>query len=260
MMPRFCFGPRALDKWRDNPIMPADTQNAARVCDRIAVAVLGVVTLVALATFRDYGLSWDDYAHSEYGDLLLAFYRSGFKDQRALSFVNLYRYGGGFDLLAALIAKVLPLSVFETRRLLGAAIGVLGLFVTWRTGRRVGGPLAGLVALALLAACPLYYGHMFMNPKDSPFAVAMAILLLGLVRMFEQYPRPTMAARMLVGGRLRPVDWLARPWRIRGDQCAGGARADICDRDPPRWCPSDRRAAWVDLPCRCCPPQCSPMP
>ena len=199
MMPRFCFGPRALDKSRDNPIMPADTQNAARVCDRIAVAVLGVVTLVALATFRDYGLSWDDYAHSEYGDLLLAFYKSGFKDQRALSFVNLYRYGGGFDLLAALIAKVLPLSVFETRRLLGAAIGVLGLFVTWRTGRRVGGPLAGLVALALLAACPLYYGHMFMNPKDSPFAVAMAILLLGLVRMFEQYPRPTMAARMLAG-------------------------------------------------------------
>ena len=170
--------------------MTADTQNAARTCDRIAVAVLGVVALVALATFRDYGLSWDDYTHSEYGELLLAFYRSGFKDQRALSFVNLYRYGGGFDLLAALTAKVLPFSLFETRRLLGAAIGILGLFVTWRTGRRVGGPLAGLVALVLLAACPLYYGHMFMNPKDAPFAVAMAILLLGLVRTFEQYPRP----------------------------------------------------------------------
>ena len=80
----------------------------ARVFDRLAVAVLGIVAVVALATFRDYGLSWDDYAHAEYGDLLVAFYASGFADQRALSWVNLYNYGGGFDLLAALAAKVLP--------------------------------------------------------------------------------------------------------------------------------------------------------
>src|SRR6185295_3583824 len=114
---------------------------------------------------------------------------SGFHDTRALSFVNLYLYGGGFDMAAALLAKVLPFDLFETRRLLGAAIGIAGLAITWRIGRRVGGPGAGLVALVLLAACPLYYGHMFINPKDSPFAVAMAILLLGLVRCFEEYPR-----------------------------------------------------------------------
>ena len=93
---------------------------ASRVFDALAVAVLVVVTAIALATFRHYGLSWDDYAHSEYGDLLLAFYASGLRDQRALSWVNLYMYGGGFDLLAALAAKVLPFTVFETRRLMGA--------------------------------------------------------------------------------------------------------------------------------------------
>ena len=79
---------------------------ASRVCDRLARRVLAVVSVVALLTFRDYGLGWDDYAHAEYGDLLLAFYASGLRDQRALSWVNLYNYGGGFDLLAALAAKV----------------------------------------------------------------------------------------------------------------------------------------------------------
>jgi 4-amino-4-deoxy-L-arabinose transferase-like glycosyltransferase len=172
---------------------------ASRVCDRLALVVLTVVSVVALLTFRDYGLSWDDYAHSEYGDLLLAFYASGLRDQRALSWVNLYYYGGGFDLLAALAAKVAPFTLFETRRLMGAAVGVLGLLLSWRIGRRVGGPRAGLVALVLLAACPLYYGHMFMNPKDSPFAVAMAIFLLGLVRAFEQYPRLSIATGALLG-------------------------------------------------------------
>jgi hypothetical protein len=42
--------------------------------------VLAALGFVALLTFRDYGLSWDDYAHSEYGDLLLQFYASGLRD------------------------------------------------------------------------------------------------------------------------------------------------------------------------------------
>ena len=82
---------------------------------------------------------------------------------------------------------------FETRRLVGAAVGIIGLIATWRIGRRLGGPTAGLVALVLLATCPLYYGHMFMNAKDAPFAAAMAVLLLGMVRAFEEYPRPIRA-------------------------------------------------------------------
>src|SRR5262245_45299631 len=194
------------------PALSSDEATTARVFDRLAVVVLGVVGVVALLTFRDYGLSWDDYTHSEYGDLLLQFYLSGLRDRRALSWVNLYYYGGGFDLLAALAAKLLPFTLFETRRLMGAAVGVLGLFVTWRIGRRVDGPAAGIIALVLLATCPLYYGHMFMNPKDSPFAVAMAISLLGLVRIFEEYPRVSIASGALVGTGF----WLAFGSRIMG--------------------------------------------
>ena len=135
-------------------------------------------------------MGWDDYTHAEYADLLLRMYGSGFKDTGALSFANLYMYGGGFDMAAALLHKVIPLELFETRRLLGAVVGVIGLAVTWRLARRVGGPLAGLATLLLLTLCPTFYGHMFMNPKDAPFAVSMVILILGLVRLAEEYPRP----------------------------------------------------------------------
>ena len=167
--------------------------------DGLAVLLLIVVAAIALATFRDYGLGWDDYAHAEYGELLLAFYGSGLHDQRALSFVNLYMYGGGFDMAAALVAKVLPFTLFETRRLLGAAVGLIGMIAVWRLGRRTGGPLGGLLAVALLAACPLYVGHMFINAKDAPFAVATAVLLLGLLRSCEEYPRPSLATIALIG-------------------------------------------------------------
>ncbi len=170
-----------------------------RTCDDAAVVVLVVVGLVAAFTFRDYGLGWDDYTHAEYADLLLKMYGSGFRDTSALSFANLYMYGGGFDMAAALLHKVIPLELFETRRLVGATVGIIGLAVNWRLGRRVGGPLAGLAALLLLALCPTFYGHMFMNPKDAPFAVAMIILMLGLVRLVEEYPHPSPRTVLIVG-------------------------------------------------------------
>ena len=170
-----------------------------RTCDDLALVVLGAVALIAGLTFRDYGLGWDDYTHAEYADLLLKMYGSGFRDTGALSFANLYMYGGGFDMTAALLHKVIPLELFETRRLLGAIVGVIGLAVTWRLGRRVGGPLAGLATLLLLALCPTFYGHMFMNPKDAPFAVAMVVLMMGLVRLAEEYPAPSARTILILG-------------------------------------------------------------
>jgi len=174
-------------------------RSVERTCDDLAMLLLAVVGIIASLTFRDYGLGWDDYTHAEYADLLLRMYGSGFKDTGALSFANLYMYGGGFDMVAALLHKVIPLELFETRRLVGATVGIIGLAVTWRLARRVGGPLAGLATLLLLALCPTYYGHMFMNPKDAPFAVAMVILMLGLVRLAEEYPHPSPRTILIVG-------------------------------------------------------------
>src|ERR1700761_5160749 len=179
----------------DTPIR----RSVEQTCDDLSLLGLAAVGVIASITFRDYGLGWDDYTHAEYADLLLKMYGSGFKDTGALSFANLYMYGGGFDMVAALLHRVIPLELFETRRLLGAIVGIIGLAVTWRLARRVGGPLAGLAALLLLALCPTFYGHMFMNPKDAPFAVAMVILMLGLVRLAEEYPAPSPRTILIVG-------------------------------------------------------------
>src|ERR1700761_2074454 len=191
--------PIAMSSITTSAIETPARRSMERTCDDLAVIVLGAVALIAGLTFRDYGLGWDDYTHAEYADLLLRMYGSGFKDTAALSFANLYMYGGGFDMAAALLHKIIPLELFETRRLLGAIVGMVGLAVTWRLGRRAGGPLAGLVALLLLALCPTFYGHMFMNPKDAPFAVAMVVLMMGLVRLAEEYPKPSPRTVLIVG-------------------------------------------------------------
>src|SRR5215208_5521231 len=193
--PAFCFSAGS----RNCSIIEKMFSDATttRLSDRLAIGTLIVAAAIVVLTFGDYGLGWDDYTHAEYGDLLVAFFASGFRDQRAFSWVNLYMYGGGFDLIAALLGKMLPFTVFDTRRLAGGLVGLIGLIAVWRTARRLGGPRAGLLALVVLATCPLYVGHVFMNAKDGPFAVAMAILLLSLVRTFEQYPQPSHGTRVL---------------------------------------------------------------
>ena len=115
---------------------PAD-HSAARLADRLSWAVLAMLAVAAALTFRDYGLGWDDYTHAQYGELLLSLYTSGFHDTRALSFVNLYLYGGGFDMAAAVLAKALPFDLFETRRLLGAAVGIAGLAILYFRDKRI---------------------------------------------------------------------------------------------------------------------------
>src|SRR6516165_566927 len=109
--------------WRISlPASWPEERSTERIADGLALAIIGAVAIIAAFTFRDYGLGWDDYVHAEYGGLLVNLYSFGFTDQRALSFVNLYAYGGGFDLVSTIAAKVLPFDLWETRRLVGSVI------------------------------------------------------------------------------------------------------------------------------------------
>ena len=66
------------------------------------------------------------------------------------------------------------LDPYASRHLLGALVGLAGLALDLGASPGVlGGSGAGLLALLLLATLPGWWGHMFFNSKDVPFAVAM---------------------------------------------------------------------------------------
>ena len=153
-----------------------------------SLAVFAAVAAFILLTFRDYGISNDEPVQHTYGQLLLAWYASGFTDDRAFHYINLYLYGGLFDLIAAGFAPYVPLPLYEWRHLLSAGFGFVGLIGTWRLATRLGGEGAGLVAVLLLAFTGMYGGAMFTHTKDVPFAAAMVWSLYFITVLAGELP------------------------------------------------------------------------
>ena len=142
-----------------------------RLWDWLAIAALLAAAVVIALTFTDYGVTWDEDVHNWYGYFALDYYLSLFTDERALNWLNLYNYGAAFDMIAAALNKFSPLGVYETRHLLNGFVGLVGLLGCWKLGRVLGGARTGFIALLFLLLTPNYYGQMFNNPKDIPFAV-----------------------------------------------------------------------------------------
>src|SRR5690606_13215433 len=168
---------------------PLRSGRLALALDLASAAVIATVLTVVLLTFRDYGITWDETWHLVYGDHILEWFLTLGADRSALCYRIDFLYGGTFDLLGAIVRRLSPLSAFDTIHLLGALVGVLGLLGAWRLARRLGGPVAGLVAVVLLATTPVYYGHMFNNPKDLPFAVGYVWALDALCDVVLRLPR-----------------------------------------------------------------------
>jgi len=85
----------------------------------------------------------------------------------------------------------MPLEPYQALHLYGAGIGLIGLLGVWLLGRLLFGAAGGFSALLLCALTPVYYGHMFNNPKDLPFAVAYVWSLYFLCKAVRRFPAPS---------------------------------------------------------------------
>jgi hypothetical protein len=167
--------------------------------DLAAALLLGALIALVALTFGDYAISNDEEAQQRYGELIVAYYASGFTDQGLFHFKNLYLYGGLFDVIAVGLEKLLPLDPYGTRHVLCALTGVGGIAATWAAARTIGGPRAGFLAAVALATCGIWFGAMFNHTKDIPFAAAMMGGCYFLVRLSRELPQPRWRLVLLFG-------------------------------------------------------------
>src|ERR1700732_4852101 len=158
--------------------------------DHLAFALFVAAAVLMLATFTDYGVTWDEDVHNWYGVYVLNYYLSFFHDLRSIEWGDVNNYGAAFDMTAAALNHLSPFGTYETRHLLNGIVGVTGIIGAWKLGRCLAGPRAGFIAALFLLLTPNYYGQMYNNPKDVPFAVGMVWAMYYLVRVVPALPRP----------------------------------------------------------------------
>jgi hypothetical protein len=158
--------------------------------DACAGLLIVALVILALTTFGDYAVSNDEEVQHRYGELIVAYYASGLTDRTLFGFKNLYLYGGLFDIIAVLLARVLPFDVIDIRHVLSALMGIGGVGATWATARAIAGPRAGLIAALALALWGPWYGGMFNHTKDIPFAAAMIAATYFLCCAARDLPHP----------------------------------------------------------------------
>jgi hypothetical protein len=161
--------------------------------------VLGVLLVVMVLLSSSYGITYDEPSQREYGRRVLKYFASGFTDLGALTYFNLYLYGGMFDAAAFAAHRVVPwLDPYAVRHALNSAVAWVGFVYVYRLGRLLGGPRAGWVALGLLLASPMYFGHGMNNPKDIPFASFFVMSLYYLAVLAREFPKPAPRTWILV--------------------------------------------------------------
>ena len=193
--------------------------------DLAAVLLLAGLLALVLLTFKEYAVSNDEGVQHHYGELIIAYYKSGFTDRSVFDFQNLYLYGGLFDIIAVLLAHLLPFDLYDIRHVLSALAGIGGVAATCATARMIAGPRAGLLAALALTLCGVWYGGMFNHTKDVPFAAAMMGATYYLLRAARDLPRSA-------APRHAPVrDPAGRGARVAGDRPPDGRIS--CDHDRP---------------------------
>jgi hypothetical protein len=160
-----------------------------------SITLFAVLACIVVLTFRQYGITWDEPGQNRYGSLVDRYYLDLFHGRYNLAPIvddyNFGYYGGLFDSIAAGLEHISPFGEFETRHLLNAMVGLLGILGCWKMARLLGGYAAGFWAALLLAVTPRYYGPMFNNPKDIPFAVGYVwtvYLLLLAIPLLPKIP------------------------------------------------------------------------
>ena len=162
------------------------------------VLLLGLIVIVAVC-YGDYAISNDEGVQQRYGELIIRYYASRMTDRSLFDLDNLYLYGGLFDVVATLLAKLLPLDLYSVRHILCALTGIGGIAAVWACARMIAGPRAGLLAALMLTLCGVWFGGMFNHTKDVTFAAAMMAATFFLLRVMRDLPRPRPCDVVLLG-------------------------------------------------------------
>ena len=164
---------------------------------RLLLLLLAAALLLGIATFRDYGVTWDEPLYYAYADAIGYAYSiparlSGdFQINRAYgpSAADHRNRGPAYLLLARngvyLLHALTGIDKAALWHFINFLSFLIGVYFLYELGLRWLSPEGSLAASALFLTQPLLWGHAFINPKDIPFLSIFILNLYVGLRMVE---------------------------------------------------------------------------
>jgi Dolichyl-phosphate-mannose-protein mannosyltransferase len=160
--------------------------------DILTCILLIALTIIVALTYNKYGFTVDEQDDYSNAVRVVEFITSlGGKGQEILKIEPDNAYGRMADILALVLQKLIPTLSFDSRHLVSALFGVAGTYYVYRVGSVFVSPSVGFFAALFLACNPMWFGYMFINPKDIPFAATLlAALYYCLSALTGRYESP----------------------------------------------------------------------
>ncbi len=179
------------------PVTPAPDAMGRLWARAFTISLWVVFALMTVMSFS-FGITGDEIAQNRLGEVVLSYYTTLGADTRALSLPPeldkdgvLQYYGGLFDLIAVVVAKISPFEHYTTRHILNAWAGFVAVLFAARIAVRIGGKRMGVLTIWLMFLAPFFLGHAMNNPKDIPFAAAYIAAIYYLLRFYDKLPSVT---------------------------------------------------------------------
>lgn len=149
-----------------------------------------LLLLVLLICSTQFGITLDELYHRIYGEHIVNFYESGFQNIAALSYENIFLYGGFFDTLCALFSRFSAplLSTYTSRHLLNAVFGWIAVVYTVKIIHEHVSSRAAWIGFFLFCISPRFLGHCMNNPTDIPFAALFTTTIYYILKLERKYP------------------------------------------------------------------------
>ncbi len=152
----------------------ADRKSFDAACDLLMGTLLLCLLVVVALTYKRYGFTSDeafgDYRATKALDFLMSL---GTVTTGIASVDKFNVYGAMPDVLAVVLQKIFPSLSYDSRHLVSALFGVVGIYYVYRLGADFVNKSTGLLAALFLACNPMWFGYMFINAKDIPFAATL---------------------------------------------------------------------------------------
>ncbi len=137
---------------------------------RTMVVLITALLAIVLTTYRRYGFTVDEFKGFYRAKGVFAVLVSGRSTQP--SDIDMF-HGTAPDVIAMALQKIIPQLSYESRHLVFALFGVAGIYYVYRLGSEFVDEWTGVFAALFLAITPMWFGYMFINHKDIPFATLL---------------------------------------------------------------------------------------